>query len=464
MANFRAKGKPATPSPLVRPRPERNGSFVSFAAEDDGFCAYVHRDVLERIEAHAREGGRNEVIGLLAGRICQDLQRVPYTLVMAAEGAVGGEATSGPSSVHISPEGRASVSHRLMASHPDREIVGWYHSHPHGSPHFSMPDTKEQAGWTDANHVGIVVAVRGREGQPAARGAADAFGVYRGPGALRLARRAPSQAARGKRNIVIKDSASKAAHQYNAREQERAAPVTTELAVVRQALPAAGAQEPTQEPPPANAVVQTPVTTKRRASESYVPHVVVLLVALAALTTLVWMHMRISAVELAQRTSGDAGVVNTAAPAAPSSTVLPAASASVVAPQPTMAEEQSFGHAETGSGIAGLPQVADVPFVSVPSNPNRPDRYNATQRMTRDRAKAAEEAEAKKARAKAAKAKVKASSKAAENANAAPKVTNKAKESNGGNSNGSTEHRQQTPNATPTTGTRQRLGSPSPTP
>lgn len=442
MANFRARGKAATPSPLVRQRPARNSSFVAFAAKDDGFCAYVHSDVLERIEAHAQQGNSNEVMGLLAGRICLDLQSVPYTLVMAAEGAFGDEVTSGPDSVHISPEGRANVSQRLRDSNPDREIVGWYHTHPHGTAFFSQTDTREQAGWTDPNHIGIVFAPRAAE---------DSLGVYRGPGAVRLTRFPWPQPARVTRNFVKKDSASKALHQSRLREHESAASVTTEPVANARALPAVSATTQTAE-----------AAVSRRAREPYVSRIVVLLAVLAALITLVWMHTRISAVELAQRTSKGAGG-NTASSAAPplaAASTSPTTPTVNITPAQTPTGEHSVSHSETGAAI--LPPGADGPAVSVPANPIRPERDNAAPRTGRDDSgagrdknphdvkKAAEEAKARHAQKKAAKATAKAAAKANGTTNS--------------NSTGETQRRPQGASAAPTASPRQRVVSPTPTP
>lgn len=426
MANFRAKGKAATPTPLVRQRPAGNSSFVAFAAKDDGFCAYVHLDVLERIEAHARQGGRDEVIGLLAGRICQDLQRVPYTLVMAAEGAAGDEFTSGPGFVHLSPSGRASVSHRLIDSHPDREIVGWYHSHPHSSSHFSRPDAQEQGGWTDPSHIGIVFSGTQRE---------DAFGVYRGSGAVRLTRLPPPQAARATRNIFKKNSASTVSPKHQREQEERAASTTTEPAAAALSLTAVSATTQTAE-----------AAVSRRAREPYVSRIVVLLSVLAALITLVWMHTRISAVELAQRTSKGAGG-NTASNAAPplaAASTSPTTPAMNVTPTQTPAGEHSVGHSETGTPI--LPPGADGPAVSIPANPIRPERDNAAPRRGRDDSGAGRDKrprDAKKATAKAA-----------------AKTTG----TTNSNSTGETQRRPQGASAAPTASPRQHVVSPTPTP
>ncbi|HEV2915107.1 MAG TPA: Mov34/MPN/PAD-1 family protein [Pyrinomonadaceae bacterium] len=193
MANFKIKSKNSAPTLLARPRPLGNGSFVTFSSEDDGFRAYVHQDVLDFIAGVARHAEPDEAIGLLAGRICYDPRNGPYTLVMAADGASKEEVEASPSHVRISATGHASVRRRLEDSHPDREIVGWYHSHPHYPARFSLVDAKEQATWNDPNHIGIVFSGTERK---------EPFGVYRGPGAILLARALDSSSA-----PVIEDAA-----------------------------------------------------------------------------------------------------------------------------------------------------------------------------------------------------------------------------------------------------------------
>ena len=176
MANIKIRTKHNGP----RPRPDDNAALEAFVADGDGFRAYVHSGVLDSIREHAKVAGRNETIGLLMGRICRDLKGGPYTLVMVAEGAKEGEYESTPSYVELSTEGQLSVRRRLEDTHPDREIVGWFHTHPSYSPHFSSVDTDQQRTWNDPDHIGIVYS---------GISPTEPFGVYRGPDAIRLRRR-----------------------------------------------------------------------------------------------------------------------------------------------------------------------------------------------------------------------------------------------------------------------------------
>lgn len=179
MQPFRAKFKATPPSPLVRQGPADNQDFFAFVSTSDGFRAYVHRKVLEYIKGEAARAAPDETIGLLAGRVCFDPGTGPYTLVLDADGARGDEVEASPGYVRITAAGQASVRARLERTSPDREIVGWYHSHPKYEARFSPIDETEQATWADPGHLGIVYSGVDR---------AEPFGVYRGPQADRLTR------------------------------------------------------------------------------------------------------------------------------------------------------------------------------------------------------------------------------------------------------------------------------------
>ena len=182
MSHFKVKSKSGSPTLLMRTRPDDNDSFVAFAAQGENFGAYVHRDALAYIAAAARAAAPNETIGLLAGRVCYDPQTGPYTLVMSADVARPGELEANPGYVHISAEGHARVRRRLEDFNPDREVVGWFHSHPTYTARFSPVDEREQATWSDPNHLGIVFS--GNEPN-------EPFGVYRGPDSILLQQKRP---------------------------------------------------------------------------------------------------------------------------------------------------------------------------------------------------------------------------------------------------------------------------------
>lgn len=179
MQPFRTKFKAAPPTPLVRQGPADDRDFVAFVSTRDGFRAYVRHEVLEHIKGEAERAAPDETIGLLAGRVCYDPSTGPYTLVLDADGAHGAEVEASPGYVRITAAGQATVRARLERTNPDREIVGWYHSHPKYEARFSTVDETEQATWADPRHLGIVYSGVDR---------AEPYGVYRGPQADRLAR------------------------------------------------------------------------------------------------------------------------------------------------------------------------------------------------------------------------------------------------------------------------------------
>jgi proteasome lid subunit RPN8/RPN11 len=247
---------------LVRPRPDGNEAFAAFVS-DDGFGVYVHRDVLDLIARHARVVTPNEAIGLLAGRICHDPKSGPYTIVMGADAARGGEFRSGWGHVELSAMGHDKVRRRLEDAYPDREVVGWYHTHPQCAPVFSSVDAEEQATWNDPGHIGIVYS--GSE-------PAEPFGVYRGPDARPLHRWTDGRL----RDEMERDRDT----------QEEPAPEQES-----QAQPIAATRIATPAPNPSGAL-----TPRRRRLKTALLYLVALLF-FCLLGGLYWLHYRVQSVE-----------------------------------------------------------------------------------------------------------------------------------------------------------------------
>jgi proteasome lid subunit RPN8/RPN11 len=177
MPYIKIRSRDVSKTRLVRPHPDTS-DFEVFAASD-GFLAFIHRDVLEFIKRHAQRTGSKETIGLLSGRTCIDPNAGPYSLVMAAGDAREGEFMSTAGDVRLLALGQTKVRRRLENAHPDREIIGWYHTHPTFDPRFSGVDEQEQGRTNDPNYIGIVFS---------GINADEPFGVYRGPDAVLLKR------------------------------------------------------------------------------------------------------------------------------------------------------------------------------------------------------------------------------------------------------------------------------------
>lgn len=298
MAKFRTKAKTGPPTPLVRLRPAENGNFVAFSAEGDGFSVYVHRDVLEFIERESRGAAPNEAIGLLAGRVCRDPTRGPYTVVTAADSARPGEVEASPSHVHISAEGNAGVRRRLEEMHPDREVVGWYHSHPRYPAHFSHVDITEQSTWGDPSHVGIVFSGM-EDGEP--------FGVYCGPDAVRLTCSRPQPRADAAGAVFFKPESGAAERRVPKRTQtERPRPPVAAITPHRPSTPT--------RPIPSGGLIRL------------APRLFFALLLLGLAAAVVWLHVRVRAIEDAR--PGKARADSTSpSPAPPLQTPTPEAPA-----------------------------------------------------------------------------------------------------------------------------------------
>ncbi|HEX8335482.1 MAG TPA: Mov34/MPN/PAD-1 family protein [Pyrinomonadaceae bacterium] len=330
MANFRAKAKTGPPSPLVRPRPSENSNFIPFSAEGEGFSVYVHREVLDFIERESRQAAPDETIGLLAGRVCQDPVRGPYTLVLAADNARAGEVEASPGHVHISASGNASVRRRLEETHPDREVVGWYHSHPRYPARFSHVDTAEQSTWNDPNHVGIVFSGT-EKGEP--------FGVYRGPEAVRLSRGHAPQPVEDPDFRVERHASGQTSAGQTRPDGLRSRVIT---------IPPGGVA-PAARPARPGAPIRA-------------PRLFFALILLLLFVAVVWLHARVSSLETSLSGEAAAAIKPEPTAAAPTPTPLPAA----VPGAEAEAKQDAPPVKQTGDR---LPALMGAPNVTPPANP-----------------------------------------------------------------------------------------------
>jgi proteasome lid subunit RPN8/RPN11 len=323
VANIKLRPRPDTITRLVRPRPDGNEAFVTFVS-DDGFGAYVHRDVLNLIGRHARAVAPDEAIGLLAGRICHDPKNGPYTIVMAADSARGGEFESGQGHVELLAVGHDKVRRRLEDAHPDREIVGWYHTHPQYPPVFSSVDAEEQATWNDPGHIGIVYS--GIE-------PSEPFGIYRGPNASLLRRRM-------ERKPGDEIDHSRDAQEEPAREHKQTAQPVTPAPIS------------TQFPKPNGAHA----TRRRRLKAALLSLAALLLVCLVG--SLYWLHYRVQSVETRLRDMATEKARNASLDNRPEQPRQWVAMPTPVVTPPA-----------DGAGQAERPAPLDVPELHIPAKP-----------------------------------------------------------------------------------------------
>jgi proteasome lid subunit RPN8/RPN11 len=155
-----------------RGRPEGHNGWV-FSRQ--GLDVLVAPGVADAVLADAETAIPNETIGLLGGRVMQDVHGV-YVLVTQAITAGSDEHQATPGSVTFTAVGGRRLRERMLRRHPEIDIVGWWHSQS-ASTVYSGVDREEQRTWPQAHHVGLVAA-------PDADGIP--LGAYSGPNSERL--------------------------------------------------------------------------------------------------------------------------------------------------------------------------------------------------------------------------------------------------------------------------------------
>ena len=95
----------------------------------------IAKPLNDRIVRAAR-GNRNEIVGLLLGKL------EGKTLII--EDSVTGESSAAPHRVSLSPNALAEIADRLLTGLIKGNIVGWYHSHTSGGLFFSETDMQTQ--------------------------------------------------------------------------------------------------------------------------------------------------------------------------------------------------------------------------------------------------------------------------------------------------------------------------------
>ena len=129
--------------------------YVTFRAS--GLTILLDPNVVADVRQCARLALPSETGGLLAGRLLRD-DKGNYLVVTgmaAAQPASGGLGT-----FNLSPAQTADLRRLLSERHPSADVVGWWHSHSAPS-RFSSTDQKNQAIWTNPDHIGLLVFASG---------------------------------------------------------------------------------------------------------------------------------------------------------------------------------------------------------------------------------------------------------------------------------------------------------------
>lgn len=87
---------------------------------------FLTQSALDTMNQHAASEPHHEVGGIMVGSVAHDVQ----TFVIVEAAIPGQHMTHTRGSVTFTHDSWAAIYREIDSSHPDKRIVGWYHSHP----------------------------------------------------------------------------------------------------------------------------------------------------------------------------------------------------------------------------------------------------------------------------------------------------------------------------------------------
>ena len=106
--------------------PQREAPAV-VGTREEFFQVIFRQSVLDQIHKHGKSHPEVEVCGVLVGDIFHDA-RGPFAYVQAA--IEGNDAVNKQTQVTITSQTWSRIHETLEKDHPDKRIIGWYHTHP----------------------------------------------------------------------------------------------------------------------------------------------------------------------------------------------------------------------------------------------------------------------------------------------------------------------------------------------
>ncbi len=100
---------------------------VVVGKRQSGYQVIFRQSVLDEIHAHARGTIEVEICGVLVGNVYHD-DSGPFAYIEAS--IRGNDAVTQQTQVTITSETWSKIHETLEREHPDKRIIGWYHSHP----------------------------------------------------------------------------------------------------------------------------------------------------------------------------------------------------------------------------------------------------------------------------------------------------------------------------------------------
>jgi proteasome lid subunit RPN8/RPN11 len=118
--------KPDIDEILTREWPTRE--LLNFTGRREShFQVVFNQSVLDQIHLHGQSSAEIEVCGVLVGDVFQD-SKGPYLLIDQC--VRGNNASSQTTNVTFTAETWQHIQETMDREHPDRKILGWYHTHP----------------------------------------------------------------------------------------------------------------------------------------------------------------------------------------------------------------------------------------------------------------------------------------------------------------------------------------------
>jgi len=117
--------------PREKPFPYEKGAVTV------GFRISMPKDVFDKVIALAKSDSSSEICGVLAGIPCRDEEGYYVEILDAVEGKYADSRTKHVTFTHKTWQ---YINRQMDERHPDKVIVGWFHSHPGYGPFLSEDD------------------------------------------------------------------------------------------------------------------------------------------------------------------------------------------------------------------------------------------------------------------------------------------------------------------------------------
>lgn len=134
--------------------------YFLIGQDDERVNIYLRYQLFKALEDFAQREAQTEQVGLLVGRESTSEQGEPFLLVEDAIEAPLGDENTGRFEESLWRRARRIAS----ARHPNRIVVGWFHTHPEGDVQLSDEEQSvHKRFFPEENHLLYVISARGKD-------------------------------------------------------------------------------------------------------------------------------------------------------------------------------------------------------------------------------------------------------------------------------------------------------------